>query len=216
MSVLIEGPAGAGKTFLARRILDAIPAGAAKAVVLAGERGRRNDPFGAARPLLAGWPADGDPGEAALLRRLAWASQSLPLAVRVTTRPYPSRAPLRALVEQARVRLWLPPMGPMMLGRLVDDRMGRWPGSVLRRILAMAAGNPLFAAELLRTYQSAGALAESDQDMIEARFELDLRGTGVEEMIWVQVGQLDDPARDVLADGSMGDRHRPWRSGQPG
>ena len=94
-----------------------------------------------------------------LLRRLVWASQSLPLAVLVTTRPYPSREPLRALAEQAQARLPLPPMGPMMLERLVYDRMGRWPGPLLRRILGLAAGNPLFAAELLRAYPSAGALA---------------------------------------------------------
>ena len=75
-------------------------------------------------------PADGDPGEAAfdhvdelcadgpvvlcaddahyldaasltLLRRLVWASRSLPLAVLVTTRPAPSREPLTMLIRQA-------------------------------------------------------------------------------------------------------------------
>jgi DNA-binding CsgD family transcriptional regulator len=228
VSVLVEGAAGVGKTFLARRILDAIPPGAAKAVVLAGERGRRNDPFAGARPLLAGWPGDGDPGAAAfdrvdelcadgpvvlwaddahnldaatltLLRRLVWASQSLPLAVLVTTRPDPAREPLRVLVEQAQVRLSLPPMGPMMLERLVYDRMGRWPGPRLRSILGVAAGNPLFAAELLRAYHRAGALADADPDLIEARFELDLHRTGVEEMIRVQLAELDDLARAALA-----------------
>ena len=88
-----------------------------------------------------------------LIRRLVWASRSLPLAVLVTTRPDPSREPLAMLIGQAQVRLWLPPMGPMMVERLVYDRTGRWPGPLLRRILDWPAGNPLFVAELLRAYQ---------------------------------------------------------------
>jgi DNA-binding CsgD family transcriptional regulator len=228
VSVVIEGVAGAGKTFLARRILDSVPPGAARVVLLAGEPGRRNEPFAGAGPLLGGVPGSGDPGDAAfdrvdemcadgpvvlcaedahnldaatltLLRRLVWASRSLPLALLVTTRPDPAREPLTDLVEQAQVRLWLPPMSPMMIERLVYDRTGRWPGPQLRRILGMAAGNPLFAAELLRAYQSAGALAEADQDAIEVRFELDLHGTGVEEVIRANLRQLDIPARGVLA-----------------
>jgi DNA-binding CsgD family transcriptional regulator len=227
-SVVIEGPPGIGKTFLARSILGAIAPGAAKVVSVAGEQGRRNDPFAAAGPLAGDVPGGRDPGEAAfdrvdelcddgpvvlcaddahnldaatltLIRRLVWASRSLPLAVLVTTRPDPSREPLMMLVRQARVRLWLPPMGAMMVERLVHDQTGRWPGSLLRRILAMAAGNPLFAAELLRAYQNAGALTEAGLDVIEARFELDQRGTGLNEVIRAQLGQLDRPTRDVLA-----------------
>ena len=134
-----------------------------------------------------------------LIRRLVWASRSLPLAVLITTRPDPSREPLMMLIGQAKVRLWLPPMGPMMVERLVHDRTGRWPGPLLRRILAVAAGNPLFVAELLRAYQNADALADVVPDLIEARFELDWYGTGLEEVIRAQLSQLDQPARDVLA-----------------
>jgi hypothetical protein len=178
VSVAVEGAAGIGKTFLARRILAAIPPGPGQVVLLTGERGRRNDPFAAAGPLLGGIAARTDPGEAAfdrvdelcadgpvvlcaedahnldaatlaLLRRLVWASQSLPLAVLITARPQLSREPLAALLGQVQVRLRLPPMGPMMIERLVYDRTGRWPGPLLRRILGLAAGNPLFAAELV-------------------------------------------------------------------
>ena len=196
---------------------------------MAGEPGRRNDPFAGAGQLLGEHArcagirasaafdrvdelcADGpvvlcaddahnlDAATLTLLRRLVWASRSLPLAVLVTTRPYPSREPLTMLIRQAQVRLWLPPMGPMMVERLVYDRTGRWPGPLLRRILGLAAGNPLFVAELLRAYQNAGALAEAGPDLIEARFELDLRGTGLDEVIRAQLGQLDQPTRDVLA-----------------
>ena len=228
ISIVIEGAPGIGKTFLARRILDSVPPGEAKVLIVAGEQGRRNAPFAGAGQLAGELPGGGDPGEAAfdrvdelcadgpvvlcaedahnldaatltLLRRLVWASRSLPLAVLVNTRPYPSREPLAMLVGQAQVRLRLPPMGPMMVERLVYDRTGRWPGPLLRRILELAAGNPLFVAELLRAYQRVGALTDAGPDLIEARFELDLRGTGLDEVIRAHLGQLDQPARDVLA-----------------
>jgi len=195
---------------------------------VAGEQGRRNDPFAVAGQLLAGPAAGGDPGEAAfdhvdelcadgpvvlwvddahyldaasltLLRRLAWASQSLPLALLISTRPAASREQLTMLIRQAQLRLWLPPMSRMMVERLVFDRTGRWPGPQLRRILGQAAGNPLFVAELLRAYQSAGALAEAGPDTIEARLELGPQATGLDEMIRAQLRQLDEPTLDVLA-----------------
>ena len=65
------------------------------------------------------------------------------------------------LIRQTKARLWLAPMGPMMVERLVHERTGRWPGPQLRRILGLAAGNPLFVGELLRAYQHAGALADA-------------------------------------------------------
>ena len=106
------------------------------------------------------------------------------------------------LISQVQTRLVLPPMGRMMVERLVFDRTGRWPGPALRRVLEVAAGHPLFAAELLRAYQDAGALAETGPDTIEARFELGSRAAGLDEMIRAHLGELDQPARylvDALA-----------------
>ncbi len=65
--------------------------------------------------------------------------------------------------------------------------------------MELAAGNPLFVSELLRGYGSAGALADVGPDTIEARFELDLQATGLDEVIRAHLGQLDAPTRDVLA-----------------
>ena len=53
-------------------------------------------------------------------------------------------------------------------------------------------------AELLRAYQNAGALVETGPDAIEARFELDLRATGLDQVIRAHLDQLDQPTRDVL------------------
>ena len=182
-SVVIEGAPGIGKTFLARRILDSVPPGEAKVLIVAGEQGRRNDPFAAAGQLAGDMPGGRDLGEAAfdrvdelcadgpvvlcaddahhldaatlmLLRRLVWASRSLPLAVLVNTRPYPSREPLAMLIGQAQVRLRLPPMGPMMVERLVlrpdrpvarpavapHPRAGRGQSAVRGRIAARVPG----------------------------------------------------------------------------
>jgi DNA-binding CsgD family transcriptional regulator len=140
-----------------------------------------------------------DAASLTLLRRLAWASQSLPLALLISTRPSPAREQLRLLIRQARLRLVLPPMSRMMVERLVFDRTGRWPGPRLRRILGLAAGNPLFAGELLRAYAHADALTEAGPDTIEAKFELDVHGTGLDEVIRAQLRQLDEPTLDVLA-----------------
>ena len=228
VSVVIEGAPGIGKTFLAREILASVAPSQAKILRVAGQQGRRNDPFTAAGQLLGDLSSDTDPADAAfdhvdelcadgpvllcaddahhldaasltLLRRLVWASRTLPLAVLVTTRPDPSREPLAMLIRQAQTRLRLPPMGRMMVERLVFDQTGRWPGPLLRRILGLAAGNPLFVGELLRGYRSAGALTDVGPDAIEARFELDLQATGLDEVIQAHLAQLDEPTRDVLA-----------------
>ena len=227
-SLVIEGAAGIGKTYLARRILDSLPPDAARAIYLAAEPGRRHQPLAAAEALLDGTPAAAgavnvafdkidelcangpvvlgaddahylDAATVTLLRRLVWASGSLPLVVLITSRPHPSRESLDLLIRSAGTRLTLPPLGRMMVERLVFDRTGRWPGPVLRRVLELAAGHPLFASELLRAYSDAGALTESGPDTIEARFALTADATGLDQVIRAHLGQLDPPARDLAA-----------------
>ena len=228
VSIVIEGPPGIGKTFLAGQILASVPPGEASILRVAGDHRSRNDPFAGLAELLGEVPDGEDPGEAAfaridelcaagpvvvyaddahhldaasltLLRRLVWASRSLPLAVLVSARPFPAREQLTMLINQAQLRLRLPPMDRMMVERLVFDAVGRWPGPRLSRVLEPAAGHPLFAAELLRAYTDAAALTELRPDTVEIRFELDLQATGLDELIRAQLGQLDEPVRDVLA-----------------
>jgi DNA-binding CsgD family transcriptional regulator len=227
VSVVIEGPPGIGKTFLVRQILDSVSPGEARILPVAGDHSRRNDPFAGVAGLLGAVPDGEDPGEAALarvdelcaagpvvvyaddvhhldaasltlLRRLVWASRSLPLVVLISARPFPAREQLTMLIDQAQVRLRLPPMDRMMVERLVFDQTGRWPGPWLSRVLEPAAGHPLFAAELLRAYTDAAALTELGPDTVEVRFELDLQATGLDELIGAQLGQLDESVRHVL------------------
>ena len=142
-----------------------------------------------------------DAASLTLLRRLVWASRSLPLA-RADHDPAgsASREQLTMLIRQAQIRLWLPPMGPMMVERLVFDRTGRWPGPLLRRILGLAAGqSAVRRPNCCAPTRTRAPWRKPDRTPIEARFELDVRGTGLDEVIRAQLGQLDQPARDVLA-----------------
>src|SRR5579875_612880 len=226
-SVVVTGAPGIGKTFLVQRLLAGLAPGEAEVLRVAGEQGRRRDPFTAAAQILGALPTGTDPADAAfdrvdelcaagpvllcaedahyldaasltLLRRLVWASRNLPLAVLVTTRPDPSREPLAMLTEQAAARLWLPPMGRMLVERLVFEATGRWPGPVLRRVLDQAGGNPMFAGELLRGYAAAGALTEPDPATVEAKFELSVQVTGLDGVLRGHLDGLGEPARDVL------------------
>ena len=73
VSIVIEGAPGIGKTFLARDILDSLAPEAATVVRVAGEQGRRSEPFAIAGQLLDGAPPRGDPGG---VRRRTTASTS--------------------------------------------------------------------------------------------------------------------------------------------
>lgn len=68
-----------------------------------------------------------------------------------------------------------------------------------------SGGNPLFVAELLRAYQRADALAEDGPDTIEARFELSLRGTGLDEVIRGHLVQLERPPATCLPPSRYGE-----------
>ena len=65
VSVVIEGAPGIGKTFLAREILASVAPSQAKVLRVAGQQGRRNDPFAAASQLLGDLASDTDPADAA-------------------------------------------------------------------------------------------------------------------------------------------------------
>ena len=67
-SVVVEGAPGVGKTFLTQAVTESVPPGTATIVRLAGEPGRRHDPFAGAGPLLGDASVRGDPGDAAFDR----------------------------------------------------------------------------------------------------------------------------------------------------
>lgn len=71
VSAVIEDAPGIGKTFLVRNILDSVAPGDAKILHVAGEQGRRNDPFAVAGQLLAGLSNSRKPGQASALRSCA-------------------------------------------------------------------------------------------------------------------------------------------------
>jgi FixJ family two-component response regulator len=48
-------------------------------------------------------------------------------------------------------------------------------------------------------HRNAGALTDAGPDAIEARFELDLQATGLDEVIRAHLAELDELTRDVLA-----------------
>jgi DNA-binding CsgD family transcriptional regulator/tetratricopeptide (TPR) repeat protein len=223
--VVLDGPAGIGKSHLVGEVLAAVPPDQANVLSAAGDPRLRSEPFATVRQ-LTGVGGDGDPTDAvfdhvdqlcgtrptvlwvdnadqvdaaslAVLRRLAWATRDLALALVVTARPAPRSEPLSVLVHQADEHLRLPPMTAIMIDRLVFDRTGCWPGPRLREALRTAAGNPLFATRLLRAYQEAGAL-DATARTVEAITTLPPDDTGLDGLVRQELGRLDEPARELL------------------
>ncbi|HEY7815834.1 MAG TPA: AAA family ATPase, partial [Nakamurella sp.] len=170
--------------------------GGAAALRAVGDHRRRNEPFAVLAQLTGPVPIGEDPAEVAFdridercaagplvawvddahnadaaslagLRRLVWASRSLPLTVVLSARPFPVPEQLELLLRQVDTTVELPPMDPMMTERLVYDRVGRWPGPRLRKVLAGAGGNPLFVNELLLELQADDGLRPVGADTVD-------------------------------------------------
>ena len=224
-SVCLVGPAGMGKSHLVRSVLDDTSAASLRA---AGDHRRRNEPFAVLGQLTGPMPAGEDPVEVVFdrvdercaegpvvvwvddahhadaaslagLRRLVWASRSLPLTVLLSARPYPVPDQLELLLRQVATILELPPMDRMMTERLVFDRTGRWPGPRLRGALDAAGGNPLFVTELLRELDGTGAVRPLGSDRVEIDSATAPRGHALDALIRSHLRTLDETATELLS-----------------
>jgi DNA-binding CsgD family transcriptional regulator len=208
--------------------LPAPEVGGATSLRAVGDHRRRNEPFAVLEQLTGPVPIGEDPAEIVFdridqrcaagplvvwvddahhadaaslagLRRLVWASRSLPLSVVLSARPYPVPEQLELLLRQVGSTVELPPMDRMMTERLVRDRIGKWPGPRLRRALDAAGGNPLFLTELLRELQDTGGLQPAGADTVELGSGADARGSALDGLIRTHLDALDDTSRELLS-----------------
>jgi DNA-binding CsgD family transcriptional regulator len=226
-SLCVIAPAGMGKSHLVRSTLDAA-VGRAAALRAVGDHRRRNEPFAVLGQLSGPVPAGEDPAEVAFdridelcaagplvvwvddahhadsaslagLRRLVWASRSLPLTVLLSARPFPTPDQLELLLRQVQVTVELPPMDRMMTERLVYDRLGRWPGPRLRRMLEAGGGNPLFVGELIRALIEAGGLQEVGSDSVEVASGAVAPAAALDAVIRGHLEELDDTTTELVS-----------------
>ncbi len=224
-SVCLVGPAGMGKSHLVRSVLDDAAVVELRAV---GDHRRRNEPFAVLSQLTGPVPPGEDPADVVFdridercavdpvvvwvddahyadaaslagLRRLVWASRSLPLSVVLSARPYPLPEQLDLLMRQVATILDLPPMDRMMTERLVFDRIGRWPGPRLRAALDTGGGNPLFVTELLRELEHTDGLRPVGTDRVEIGSAAVPRGAALDALIGSHLQALDETATELLS-----------------
>jgi DNA-binding NarL/FixJ family response regulator len=226
-SICLIGPAGMGKSHLVRTTIEAVRDGAA-ALCAVGDHRRRNEPFAVLGQLTGPAPPGEDPADVAFdridelcgvgplvvwvddahhadaaslagLRRLVWASRSLPLTVVLSARPFPMPDQLELLLRQVQVTVQLPPMDRLMTERLVYDRLRRWPGPRLREMLDAGGGNPLFVGELLRAVQETGGLHEVGTDAVEIAPGVVAPAAALDVVIRGHLDELDDTTTELLS-----------------
>jgi DNA-binding CsgD family transcriptional regulator/tetratricopeptide (TPR) repeat protein len=107
-----------------------------------------------------------DPATIGVLARVAAGIERLPAALVVSARPQPRRRELERLLgllaERAAVTVRLGPLGEAAIAELLEALLDARPGDRLARQVARAAGNPLFATELVGALVADGAITETD------------------------------------------------------
>ncbi|MFH8381129.1 AAA family ATPase [Kitasatospora sp. NPDC018058] len=142
-----------------------------------------------------------DPASLAVIRRLTRALDQLPLLVVVTCRPTPDTATvtglLRDLAESGVPITDLAPLAEAEVAALVADLAGGLPGDRLRSLVAGAAGNPLYAAELVRALSGAGRI-ELQGSTAEIGPETSLVPASLSATILHRIDSLSVPTREML------------------
>ncbi|MFE5582373.1 ATP-binding protein [Kitasatospora sp. NPDC056531] len=142
-----------------------------------------------------------DPASLAVIRRLARALDQLPLLLVVTCRPTPGTANvtglLRDLAESGVPITDLAPLAEAEIAALVADLAGGVPGERLRSLVAGAAGNPLYAAELVRALSGAGRI-ELRGATAEIGPETSLVPAPLSATILYRIDSLSTPTREML------------------
>jgi DNA-binding CsgD family transcriptional regulator len=131
-----------------------------------------------------------DPPSSDALASAARRLKGEPIGFLLARRPGEAPALERELARRGLERLEVAPLSLGALRRLLSDRLGlSLPRHLLRRIVDVTLGNPLFALELGRT------LAERDPSEIGA--DIPFPDT-VDDVLGTRVTQLPDPVRRVL------------------
>ncbi|MBP0448705.1 AAA family ATPase [Kitasatospora sp. RG8] len=142
-----------------------------------------------------------DPASLAVIRRLARALDQLPLLLVVAYRPAPEGAAIAGLLrdlEESGVRTTdLGPLAEAGVAALVADLTGGLPGERLRSLVAGAAGNPLYVAELIRDLSDAGRI-ELRGATAEISAEMSLVPATLSSTILHRLDTLSVPTREML------------------
>ena len=114
-----------------------------------------------------------------------------PVAVLATCRPSPRPTLLDSLLDRvgrAGEVIQLGPLAEIDVSALASAQLGAAPSPALRDRLAAAAGNPLFAGELLRSLEDDGHLRIDSgvAELTEAGLPADLRSTLIRRLSWLE------------------------------
>ncbi|MCZ7428803.1 BTAD domain-containing putative transcriptional regulator [Micromonospora sp. WMMA1949] len=142
--------------------------------------------------------------------RLAALTRWLPLLLVATARPEPGRADLARLRRGVSTRdghlIRLAPLPPSDIEQIFGRTVGVPPGATLRSLAPLAAGNPLYARELVT-----GLVAEDGVRVVDGLAEVDARADGMPrallDTVRASLDHLSPGAREALRYAALlGDR----------
>jgi DNA-binding CsgD family transcriptional regulator len=142
------------------------------------------------------------------LHRLGLMAGHLPLVLGLAARPVPRNEDLarllRSLEARGGVALRLAPLTAAEVAVLVERQIGARPDRALARLLAGAAGNPLYVSELVAALtregrvRTAGGVARIDARAPDEQAEPGRLPNTLSDAILRRLAFLSEPARSVL------------------